>query len=131
MAKQHGARQQKKFAKQKAKRAKKRLSLFQQASLDPTIRLRHAAKWPVVQAFASADLWKSGLGSMAIARQESEDGLVFAVFLVDVFCLGVKNAFWRPGSPGEFNELVDQIEQRETDARDHSSVSGQDREWRD
>jgi len=114
MAKQHGARQQKKIAKQKAKRAEKRFSLFQRTSKDPTIRLRQAAKWPVVQALAAVDLWKDGIGSLAIARQESEESLVFSVFLVDVYCLGVKNAFWRPGTPGEFNELLAKMEETQT-----------------
>jgi len=114
MAKQHGARQQKKIAKQKAKRAEKRSSLSQRTSKDPTIRLRQAAKWPVVQALAAVDLWKDGIGSLAIARQESEDGLVFAVFLVDVYCLGVKNAFWRAGTRGDFNKLLDKMEETQT-----------------
>jgi hypothetical protein len=114
MAKHHGAKQQKKIAKQRAKRAKKRFSILERTSKDPTIRLRHAAKWPAVQALAAADLWKEGIGSLAIARQESEDALVFAVFLVDVHCLGVKNAFWRAGTPGEFNKLVDQMEETQT-----------------
>jgi hypothetical protein len=114
MAKQHGARQQKKIAKQKAKRAEKRQSLFLRTSKDPTIRLRGAAKWPVVQALASTELWKTGIGSLTIARQESEDGLIFAVYLVDVFCLGVKNAFWRPGTPGEFNTLIERLEENQT-----------------
>jgi hypothetical protein len=114
MAKHHGARQQKKIAKQKAKRAEKRFSLFQRTSKDPTIRLRQAAKWPVVQALAAVNLWKDGIGSLAIARQESEDGLVFAVFLVDTYCLGVKNAFWRAGTPGDFKELLDRMEETQT-----------------
>jgi hypothetical protein len=114
MAKHHGARQQKKIAKQKAKRAEKRLSLFQRTSKDPTIRLRKAAKWPVVQALAAASLWVNGIGSLAIARKESEDGLVAAVFLVDVYCLGVKNAFWRACTPGEFNELLDRMEETQS-----------------
>jgi len=114
MAKQHGARQQKKIAKQKAKRAEKRFSLFQRTSKDPTVRLRQAAKWPVVEALVAANLWKDGIGSLAIVRQESEDGVVFAVFLVDTYCLGVKNAFWRAGTPGEFNQLLERMEQTET-----------------
>jgi hypothetical protein len=113
MAKHHGARQQKKIAKLKAKRAQKRSSLFRRTSKDPTIRLREVAKWPVVQALVASDLWKDGIGSLAIARQESEDGLVFAVFLVDVYCLGVKDAFWRAGTPGEFNELLERMEKNQ------------------
>ncbi len=114
MAKHHGAKQQKRIAKQKAKRAEKRFSLSQRNSKDPTIRLRQAAKWPVVQALAAVNLWDDGIGSLAIARQESEEGLVIAVFLVDVYCLGVKNAFWRACTPGEFKKLLDRMEETQT-----------------
>jgi hypothetical protein len=114
MATHHGARQQKKIAKQKAKRAARRSSLSRRTSKDPTIRLRQAAKWPVAHAFVSANLWKDGIGSLVIARQDSEDGIVFAVFLVDIYCLGVKDAFWRAGSSGEFQTMVERIEESQT-----------------
>jgi hypothetical protein len=68
----------------------------------------------VVHAFVAAGLWKEGIGSLVIARQDSENGLVFAVFLVDVFCLGVKDAFWRAGSSREFQAMVEQIEERQS-----------------
>ena len=110
MAKNHGARQQKKVAKQKAKRAEKRSNLFERSSNDPTIRLKRAEKCPVVQTLVSTDLWTSGIGYLIIARQESAEGLIFAVFLVDVRCLGVKDAFWRTGTPGELKELLRKIE---------------------
>jgi hypothetical protein len=111
MAQNHGARQQKRAAKQKARRSEKRAKLFRRTSTDPTIRLALARRWPVVDSIASTNLWSSGLGSLAIARRESEDSLVFAVFLVDVHCLGVKNAFWTAGTPHDFKELVRKMEQ--------------------
>jgi hypothetical protein len=114
MAKKHGARQQKKIAKQKARRAEKRSELAQRTSNDPAIRLRRADKWPVVRAVVGARLWEDGIGSLAIARQEAEGRLVFGVYLVDVYCLGVKNAFWRAGSPGDFEDLISDMEQAET-----------------
>jgi hypothetical protein len=114
MATRHGAKQQKKIAKQKAKRALKRSNQLQRTSKDPTVRLRHAAKWPVVHALVSAKLWTQGIGTLAVARQDSADGLVYAIFLLDVYCLGAKNAFWRAGSSGEFRELIERVEQRET-----------------
>jgi len=113
MAKNHGAKQQKKLAKQKAKRSEKRASLARRTSTDPTVRLQSAAKWPVVQALVAADTWEKGLGTVVIAREESERGLVFAVYLVDVYCLGVKNAFWQVGTHGEFRSLVERVERNE------------------
>jgi hypothetical protein len=110
MAQNHGARQQKRAAKQKAKRSEKRAKELRRNSTDPTIRLATARKWPVVQAIAASNLWTGGLGSLAIARRESEGQLVFAVFLVDVYCLGVKNAFWQAGSSHDFKELIERTE---------------------
>ena len=49
MAKKHGARQQKKVAKQKAKRAQKRSELMKRTSTDPMVRLRGAGGWPVMR----------------------------------------------------------------------------------
>jgi hypothetical protein len=106
MARDHGARQQKKLAKQKARRAEKRSSLARLTSKDPTVRLQRAERWPIVESLAGTKLWDDGIGYLAIARREAEGQLVFAVFLVDVFCLGVKNAFWHEGPTGDFTKLV-------------------------
>src|SRR3954469_14989967 len=72
MAKNHGARQQKKVAKQKAKRAEKRSDLIRRTSSDPAVRLHQVEKWPVVQALVGANLWKTGMGQLVLARKESE-----------------------------------------------------------
>ena len=79
-------------------------------SKDPTVRLQGAEKWPIVHALVGAKLWKDGIGYLAIARQEGDGRLVFGVYLVDVYCLGVKNAFWSAGTPGDFKELIRKME---------------------
>ena len=114
MVKRHGSGKQKKLAKQKAKRLEKRSKLLQLNSKDPTIRLRRAEKWPVVHALVAAKLWEDGIGYLAIARQEAEGRLVFGAYLVDVYCLGVKNAFWSAGTPGDFTELIERMEETQT-----------------
>jgi hypothetical protein len=114
MAKNHGAKDQKRAAKQKAKRQAKRSILSQRASKDPTVRLQRAEKWSVVQALVGDKLWADGIGHVLIARRDLEGGLVFAVFLVDVYCLGVKNAFWRAGTSAEIEDLVRKMAKVET-----------------
>ncbi len=111
MAGNHGARQQKRVAKQKAKRAAKRSKLQMRTSVDPNVRLQSAEKWPVIGAVAAASLWKDGIGYLAITRRESEGQLVFAVFLVDMYCLGVKNAFWQAGTQQDYDELIRRMEE--------------------
>ncbi len=110
MAKNHGARQQKRIAKHKAKRAAKRTFLSRALSQDPTVRLRGAAKWRVVHSLEADELFDTGIGHMAIAREDGAGKLVFAVFLVDTYCMGVKNAFWRTGTREEFQEMMEQME---------------------
>jgi hypothetical protein len=110
MGKRHGAKQQKKLAKQKAKRADKRASLARRTSTDPTVRLDRADRWPVAHALVASTLWDRGIGEVILARKELEGQFVFAIFLVDVRCLGVKDAFWSVRSETEFKEIVQQIE---------------------
>ena len=109
MAKNHGAKQQKKVAKLKAKRAEKRTELSRRTSNDPTIRLQRAAKWPVVQSMVGENLWNEGIGYLAIARQDAGGQLIFGVYLVDVYCLGVKDAFWKASTPSEFKEVIEKM----------------------
>ncbi len=113
MVKRHTAGKQKKLAKQKARRSEKRSRLLQLNSKDPTVRLRHAEKWPIVHALVAAKLWKDGIGYLAIARQEAEGQLVYGAYLVDAYCLGVKNAFWGAGTPGDFKNLIERMEERQ------------------
>jgi hypothetical protein len=108
--KNHGARQQKRLAKQKAKRLAKRSILARHNSKDPTIRLERADKWPIVQALVGAQIWNDGIGHLMITRQQSEGRLVSAVFLVDVYCLGVKNAFWRAGTHEDIEDMIRQMD---------------------
>ena len=111
MAKKHGAKQQKKLAKQKAKRQAKRHVLAQRSSKDPTIRLQRTEKWPVVRSLVSTELWDEGIGYLVLAREEPEGGTVFASFLVDVLCLGVKDCFWEAGTREEFREMIERMEE--------------------
>ena len=83
MAKNHGARQQKRVAKQKAKRSAKRTLLQRLTSKDPTTRLQHAGSWPVVKALVGAALWDEGIGYMAMpAREFIQVDLVVLAILI-------------------------------------------------
>jgi hypothetical protein len=116
MAKPHGARKQKRIAKQKAKRSAKRSALSRRSSKDPSLRLQGTGKWPVVRALVATKLWDEGIGYLLIVRQEPGPGgrLVFASFLVDVYCLGVKDTFWRAGTHQDVEDLIRHMEQVQT-----------------
>ncbi len=114
MAKDHGARQQKKATKQKAKRIAKKAELARRDSKDPTVRLKDAEKWPITHCLVADKLWEDGIGYLLIARRAPDGRFVWANYLVDVFCLGVKNAYWDNGTALDFSELVDRVEQVQT-----------------
>lgn len=111
MARKHGAKQQKKLAKQKAKRQAKRTVLARRSSKDPTVRLQQTEKWPVVQALVSTGLWEEGIGYLVLAREDPDGGTVFASYLVDVFCLGVKDCFWEAGTREEYRNMIERMEE--------------------
>jgi len=112
MPKPHGARKQKRIEKQKAKRSAKRSALSRRSSKDPTLRLQGTEKWPVVRALVATGLWDQGIGNLLIVRQEPGPGgrLIFASFLVDVYCLGVKDAFWSAGTHQDVEDLIRHME---------------------
>src|SRR5262249_26816670 len=58
----------------------------------------------------STELWDDGIGYLTLAREDPEGATIFATFLVDVFCIGVKNAFWEVTTREDYREIVRQME---------------------
>jgi hypothetical protein len=112
MSKRHGAREQKKLAKQKAKKDQRRRQLARLTSPDPTARFAAADRWPIVAAEVSETLWLEGLGYAIIARRTPQHLIAYGVFLLDVYCLGVKDAFWRVDAQDAYDHLRKQIAER-------------------
>jgi hypothetical protein len=60
-----------------------------------------------VESRLGADIWEVGIGHLMIARQEPEGAVIFGTFLVDVHCLGVKDAYWRAGTRRDLEDLIE------------------------
>lgn len=114
ISKDHGAKRQKKLAKHKAKREERRSELARRESKDPTVRLKDAEKWPIVDTLLSDQIWTDGIGDAVIVRRMPDGNLAVAVFLLDVYCLGVKNAFWRILSKQGVREMLETMDATET-----------------
>jgi hypothetical protein len=110
MSKQHGVREQKRLAKLKAKREARRRQLELRSSSNPVIRLKAADGWPVTASLVPENLWSMGIGNLLIARRTPDGRLACGIFLVDVFCLGVKDAVWKLVDTGQFNSLCRDLE---------------------
>src|SRR5476651_853566 len=99
------ARRQKQLAKKKSKRDEKRTELARRNSDNPVIRLAAAAAWPIVETLVPDTLLSEGIGQLLITRRVPDGRLALANYLVDVYCLGVKDAYWDFISEWEFDKL--------------------------
>ena len=61
-----------------------------------------AAAGPVVRVVRTDDMFDGGIGHVIVARRLPSGALGCAFFLVDLFCLGAKDAFYRELAPSDF-----------------------------
>ncbi len=61
--------------------------------------IREARSYPLVGCWVQQGWDKGGLAVVVVARRQPDGRLVFGNYLVDRFCLGLKNTFCRAGLP--------------------------------
>jgi len=86
-------KRQKKVERRKAKQKTERRELARLDSGSLSSRLEQASAAPILHCCTTADIWRAGIGQVLISRQLGNGSVAFAVFLVDIHCLGVKDAF--------------------------------------
>ena len=92
-------KRQKALMKQRSKQKATSQHKAQQQTLTPSSPqaiLRRARSYPLYECLIS-DNWNkkenSGLVEVLIARKQPDDTICFGVYLVDIYCLGLKNTF--------------------------------------
>ena len=70
-------------------------------------RIRIAASCPIALCVAPPGLFETGIGHVILARSLPSGQLGCAFFLVDVFCLGVKDVFYREMPEDSLRSRVD------------------------
>ena len=64
----------------------------------------------LTEAYVSANLFEAGIGYVVVARFRGRGEMEAGVFLLDVFCLGAKNAFHTRASTAEYDsQILEQI----------------------
>ena len=76
-------------------------------------KLELATAFPIHECLVPEGLFERGIGNVFVSRKLPGGELAVAVFLVDVWCLGVKNALFRMMSRSEYNSNVSRIEEDE------------------
>ena len=111
-------KRQKQQERRAAKRQAKHRQLARVKSAGLPERLSTAVQYPVLHSWVTNDLWTGGLGWVCLSRQLPNGQVAYAVFLVDRYCLGVKNAM--AGIVGRFtydNQIVRKM-RREASAKE-------------
>ncbi|MFM9960516.1 MAG: hypothetical protein ACKV2Q_04750 [Planctomycetaceae bacterium] len=88
-------RRQKKLEAKKSKRKEEQRMVARVQSSGTRGQMEVARNWPVVQARVSAGLWDHGMGEALLVRRGPGGITAYVVFLLDVYCLGVKNVVAR------------------------------------
>lgn len=87
----------------------------QQQSMSPLqyVKSGRARKLPLFESYINPDWKEAGLSSILVSRKHTTGNVTFGFYLVDTFCLGVKNCdvgFNR--TQEEFEEFLEGIEHR-------------------
>ncbi len=76
------------------------------------------------QTFSDPGIFETGIGQVVIVRYKGGDRIEMGVFLVDVFCLGVKNAFFTQCAEAAFDEVMEKIFPGGRSVEEHSAAWG-------
>ena len=79
-------------------RKKKLTGLASLASLSIKRTILEARKLPIYECLVNPSWKEKGLAVVTVSRRQFDDNLVFGVYLVDIFCLGLKNTFCNANS---------------------------------
>jgi hypothetical protein len=84
-------KRQKKLERRSSKRKEKKHELVRQKSVGLPERLTDATRFPVLHCWIGTSIEDDGIGWVLLSREIPNGQVAVAVFLVDSYCLGVKN----------------------------------------
>lgn len=64
------------------------------------------AKLPIHECIIPDDLFTSGLGELVVARRAPNGDIAFSAFVIDVFCLGIKDAMFLVMPEYEYEQKI-------------------------
>ena len=112
-------KRQKKLERRAAKRKDRRRELVRQKNRGLGELLAMASGAPILHARIATTLRENGLAQVIISRSLPKDRVAVAVFLVDRYCLGVKDCFGRLCVRAEYDTLCKELDKK-FEMEDHS-----------
>lgn len=101
------------MALKRAKKAQRRTQMLAQkrreGALEASLpaRMLRAAQLPIQHCFLTESIFDDGMGTLVLARGANPHRLELASFLLDVFCLGVKDVMFESIEGGVFEMYMD------------------------
>jgi hypothetical protein len=99
MARNEKKRQQR-LAKKKKKRSLRKKAI--NSALNVSTNASSYSKHPIHECLIPSNIFESGLGNIVATRRLSDGSIAVSAFIVDVQCLGVKNALFHVMSEHEY-----------------------------
>lgn len=102
--------------KKRAKKAAARRSAKAQVHPGPSTALNTRGNWvraidsPIHDVCANQTLFESGMGTLVFCRKSQDQHCVVALFLLDTYCLGVKNVVQSVMTPAQYADTKRQLE---------------------
>lgn len=94
--------------------AKSRNKKSKQANISPENYIKTRARsLPIGKCFINENWKEAGNSTVIVSRNHSNGNFTYGLFLVDLFCLGVKESLYYFNEYSKFNEMIDDIKQNE------------------
>jgi hypothetical protein len=103
-------KRQKKLERRAAKRKAQTKSAQRHDPADVRWQFQKAAAAPVLHSVATDTLWTNGIGHVLLSRTTDRGQIAFSAFLVDMYCLGVKDVFWNIKFRSDVDSLVEKLQ---------------------
>jgi hypothetical protein len=96
-------KQRKALKKRTSRRQARQKARAAQPSSTATFHIRHARSYPIDSCWVQGDWEEGGLAVIVVARSQPDGNIVFGNYLVDFYCLGLKDTYNDANvPPGEF-----------------------------
>jgi hypothetical protein len=105
----HDQRRQKKLEAKRTKRREQLRNVARRNSATVGERMLTGCRWPITESRISDTLWEKGMGYAVLVRRGHDGMSAMALFLLDVYCLGVKDVLMRLEPDHEISALLQHL----------------------
>jgi len=93
--------------REKKKQSRQQVKSTKSLAIQPThITYSH---WPLHECWIPAGLWEAGIGHVIVSRKSNLGDIAVGMYLVDIYCLGIKDCFIRLVSPSGYQEMLNHV----------------------